>query len=57
MSEAILKALMVTQFQDNKYDRLVYDMNKTISQADYDPICRDPHGNDFTAFRTHFLLL
>ena len=25
------EALMVTQFKDNEYDRLIYDMNKTIS--------------------------
>ncbi|MGM0666058.1 MAG: ATP-binding cassette domain-containing protein [Bacteroidota bacterium] len=36
------EALMVTQFKDNKYDRLVYDINKTISKADYNTIYRLP---------------
>ncbi|MDT8401610.1 MAG: ATP-binding cassette domain-containing protein [Bacteroidales bacterium] len=36
------EALMVTQFKDNKYDRLVYDINKTISEADYNTIYRLP---------------
>ncbi|MFO7851268.1 MAG: ATP-binding cassette domain-containing protein [Bacteroidota bacterium] len=36
------EALMVTQFKDNKYDMLVYDINKTISVADYNSIFRLP---------------
>ena len=36
------EALMVTQFKDNEYDRLVYDMNKTISVSDYNTIYRLP---------------
>jgi hypothetical protein len=36
------EALMVTQFKDNEYDMLVYDMNKTISASDYNTIYRLP---------------
>jgi len=36
------EALMVTQFKDNRYDMLVYDMNKTISVADYNTIFHLP---------------
>ena len=36
------EALMVTQFKDNKYDRQVYDINKTISIADYNTTFRLP---------------
>jgi len=36
------EALMVTQFKDNEYDRLVYDINKTISVSDYNTIYRLP---------------
>ncbi len=36
------EALMVTQFKDNEYDKLVYDINKTISIADYNTIYRLP---------------
>ncbi|HCC69930.1 MAG TPA: ABC transporter [Bacteroidales bacterium] len=36
------EALMVSQFKDNKYDRLVYDINKTISIADYNTTFRLP---------------
>ncbi len=34
------EALMVTQAKDNEYDKLFYDMNKTISVADYNTIYR-----------------
>lgn len=36
------EALMVAQFKDNEYDRLVYDINKTISASDYNTIYRIP---------------
>ncbi|MGM0464548.1 MAG: ABC transporter permease, partial [Bacteroidota bacterium] len=36
------EALMVTQFKDNEYDKLVYDINKTIRQAEYNTIYRLP---------------
>ncbi|MBN1388540.1 MAG: ATP-binding cassette domain-containing protein [Bacteroidales bacterium] len=36
------EALMVTQFKDNEYDKLIYDMNKTISVSDYNTIYRIP---------------
>lgn len=36
------EALMVKQFKDNEYDRLVYDMNKTISVSDYNTVFRLP---------------
>ncbi|MBS0009838.1 MAG: ATP-binding cassette domain-containing protein [Bacteroidales bacterium] len=36
------EALMVTQAKDNEYDRLVYDLNKKISMADFNTIYRLP---------------
>ncbi|MDZ7738819.1 MAG: ATP-binding cassette domain-containing protein [Bacteroidales bacterium] len=40
------EALMVTQFKDNEYDKLVYDINKTIRQAEYNTIYRLPALED-----------
>jgi len=40
------EALMVTQFKDNEYDKLVYDINKTISMAEYNTIYRLPALED-----------
>lgn len=36
------EALMVSQAKDNRYDRLVYDINKSISVADYNTVERLP---------------
>ncbi|TFH37241.1 MAG: ATP-binding cassette domain-containing protein, partial [Bacteroidia bacterium] len=36
------EALMVTQAKDNRYDRLVYGLNKTISVAEYNTVERIP---------------
>ena len=40
------EALMVTQFKDNEYDKLLYDINKTISMAEYNTIYRLPALED-----------
>ncbi len=40
------EALMVTQFKENRYDRLVYDMNKQISQAEFNTVFRLPAIKD-----------
>lgn len=36
------EALMVTQAKDNRYDKLVYDINKSISVAEYNTVERLP---------------